>query len=115
MKTIRVVAILLILFAAYNIWVAMTYAMPLLLLWVVACSVAAYGVWRERPWSRWPVYVIAVLSIASILANIILLAMSGWPLAWPAESLMALTPAVLAIAAFGWMLVVTYQRFRRPG
>lgn len=115
MKATRIVAVLLALFAAYNTWIAIAFAMPLFLLWVGACGIAAFGMWRERPWSRWLVYVIAVLTIAGVLANIILLAMNGWPLDWPTESLLALAPAVLAIAAFGWMMMATYRRFRQPG
>ena len=57
-------------------------------------------------------YLIAVLTIAGIVANIALLAMNGWPLDWPGQSLMALVPAVLAIVLCGWMMFVTWRRFR---
>ncbi len=114
MKMTRLVAVLLALYAGYNIWIAVTFSMPLFLLWTGACLAAAIGSWRERPWSRWLVYLIAVLTALGIVANIVLLALSGWPLGWPGQSLLALAPAVLAVALCGWMVFVMYRRFRPP-
>jgi len=112
MKATRIVAILLALYAVYNIWIVVTLSMPLFLLWVVACVVAAIGAWRERPWSRWLVLLVVGLTIVGILANILLLAMHGWPLAWPGESLKALVPAGVAIAVCAWMGVIAWKRLQ---
>lgn len=113
MTALRFVALILVLYGGYNIWIAVAFGLPLFLIWTAMCLLAAYGAWRQKPWSRWLVYLVTVLTIVGVLSNIALLAFSAWPYSWPLESFTVLTPALLAVALCGWMFFVTHRFFRK--
>ncbi len=81
---------------------------------LVAClgATAAIGLWLQRPWSRWVVYLISTLLIVSCAWIVWLFVYSGWPNESGSRSFVYLLPLLLLLM-FGVSTAVYVARLFR--
>ena len=76
------------------------------------CGVAALGLWRERPWSRWVVYLISTLICVYFAWYVSALLQGGWPYDSTTRSVVSLIPGALLLM-FGAAAAVHVARLFR--
>ena len=81
---------------------------------LVAClgATAAIGLWLQRPWSRWVVYLISTLLIVSCAWSVWSFVHSGWPYESGSRSFAFLLPLLLLLM-FGVATAVHVARLFR--
>ena len=111
-KKIQLVAVVLAIYGAYNVWMVVKYGQPLFLLWSVSCFVASVGLWLRKPWSRFVVYAVCSFTIFGLLLYVAAMGFNGWPYPGPAKAVVALAPGAYLAALCIWLMVVVFRFFR---
>ena len=111
-KKIQLVAVVLAIYGAYNVWMVVKYGQPLFLLWSVSCFVASVGLWLRKPWSRFVVYAVCSFTIFGLLLYVAAMGFNGWPYPGPAKAVVTLAPGAYLAALCIWFMVVVFRFFR---
>ena len=112
LRKIYLVAAVFAVYGIYNVWLVVEYGQPLFLSWSAACFIAAVGLWLKKPWSRFVVYAVCLLTIIGWLFFVGVMVWNGWPYAGLAQTIVALLPGVLLIALCIWFMLITFRFFR---
>jgi hypothetical protein len=113
LRKIQLVAVILAIYGVYNVWMVVKYGQPLFLLWMIACFLSSAGLWLQKPWSRFVVYVIGSLTIFGLLLYVLSMTfLNAWPYLGVAKTVLALTAGALVVAVCVWSMIVTYRFFR---
>lgn len=98
-------------YAVYNTWGAVKYGQPLFLLWSAAYLLCSTGLWFQKPWSRFAVYIVGTLVILDSLL-FVMSALATVPYVLLADAVVALVLRLFLVAVFVWSMVVTHRFFR---
>ena len=106
---VKLVAIVMLGYGVYTVWLMFKYQSVWFLLWAVPCFVGGIGLAMSRAWSQYLVYLVAFCTVA------------GWAgfvgLSWPdlpgqvLPKAFALGLGLLAISV--WSSVVVFRYFKR--
>lgn len=61
------------------------------------CAAASFGLWGEKPWSKWIVYLISMLLCVYFAWYVATLLQSGWPYEGAIRSFAVLIPGALLL------------------
>ncbi len=113
--SIWLVASVLAAHGAYAVWVATLFRH-----WAPAAGggltlVAAVALLSGRRWSRFLVYLVALLAVWSWGYSVWIVARAGWPFPGLTRTVMALAPGALLSVVYLGSSVVVFRHFRSPG
>jgi hypothetical protein len=106
---VRLLALILLGYGIYTVWLVFTYSSVWFLLWAVPCLVGGVGLASLRTWSQYLFYFVAFCTVA------------GWAgfvaISWPhlaAETTTKLFALGLGLILFSiWSSVVVFRYFKR--
>jgi len=108
---IHVVAVILVLWGVFDIWMGLIYGQPLVFIVAAVCFLASTALWMNKPWSRFVVYLLCALKIAGLISFATQLIGYGWPYPRLDRTILAITPGAFVLLVAVWMIVVTRKFF----
>lgn len=109
---LRIVAIILIFYAAFSLWSAVAYHTALPLVGGALAAIAAVGVWLRRGWARYTVFAVSSLFVLSWLWVTVSVALRGWPYETWSSSIVALLPGLVLVALVVALSIVAHRGLR---
>ncbi len=110
--SILLVIALLCLYGLYSAYRA-TSRDPFLFVWTFYAFFTAYGLYRDKPWSKYLVYTLALFITGAWSLSVLALQKKGWPYQGVADTALALLPGIVLIALNVAACVVVFRHFPR--
>jgi len=107
--SVKVIALVLLAYGVYAVWLMVTYQSVWFLLWAVPCLVGGAGLAMSRAWSQYLLYVVATCTVAG-WAAFVTISWSGLE----AQTIVKLFALGFGLMLFSiWSAVVVFRRFHR--
>jgi uncharacterized membrane protein YjjP (DUF1212 family) len=110
---VNLLAVLLVLFAAYIGWWAVSFSAPLWWLASGVAFVAAMGLLRRKRLAQFAWHVIAFIVSIAWVVSVVRVALAGWPHSKIWSSIISLVPGMLLLLVCGCGSYVVAQKYQR--
>jgi len=113
--SVLLVIMLLYLYAFYSAYRALTYD-AFLMIWSIYSFITAWGLYRDKPWSQYLLYTLAMFITVFWGLSVFMLYRKGWPYQTPTDTAVALLPGILLVVINLASCTAVYRYFpRRKG
>jgi len=107
------VAITLLAYGSYNIWLIVVSSNNWFSIWVIACFAAASGLILSKSWSQYLVYILSIATAGGWLYVVIYMAIDDWPYSGAKDTFIALLPGILLVSVCIVFCALVFNFFKR--